>query len=248
MSVVVSRNSSIPCEKESLFSTVENNQTNVLIKIFEGERQLTEHNHLLGTFELIGIQRVMKGIPKIHVKFKVDVNGILDIHAYDENSNTSEKITISRKDKLNEDEIKRMIDDSKKYEAIDKIKKETIECKNSFEKYLYSRKDIINNPDNFTILSSDDKNDANELIQKTLNWLNDGGIDYNDICNCKLSVDYYLKPIINKIYERQINFNKKMNDKANSISIKKYKIKLKNIKLNIKYKIKLKIFNKKILN
>lgn len=89
MATIIPRNSAIPCEKSSMFSTIEDNQSTVLVQVYEGERQFTKDNHRLGTFELTGIPKAIRGVPKIEVTFKMDANGILSVTAFEKASQIS---------------------------------------------------------------------------------------------------------------------------------------------------------------
>jgi heat shock protein 1/8 len=213
MSTIIPRNSSIPTEKSSMFSTVEDNQTCVLVQVYEGERKFTKDNHKLGTFELTGIPKAIRGVPKIEVTFKIDANGILNVTAFEKDSQICQEVTITRDSgRLSEDEIQQMIEDAEKFKAVDELKKETIESKNAFEKYLYTSQNTINDTEYQDALTVDERSYANQLILNTFDWLQ--ALDPNtdepierskeEILDCKKSVEYYLKPLVNKVYARQI--------------------------------------------
>lgn len=147
MSTMIKRNTSIPCEKEEIFSTFSDNQPGVTIKVFEGERAMTKDNNILGVFELMGIPPMPRGTPKIRVKFKVDANGIMKISALDETSGRSSNIVIeNKKGRLNEDEISRMVKDSELYADQDKRVKERIESRNLLENYVSTIRKTIDEP------------------------------------------------------------------------------------------------------
>lgn len=110
MSVIVSRNSSIPCEYTSYYTTIENNQEEVELKIYQGERQLTSDCRLLGTFQLKGIPQMVRGIPKIKVIFKIDSDGILSVQATEEISGINQQVVVGLDStRLTESEIERLI-------------------------------------------------------------------------------------------------------------------------------------------
>uniref|UniRef100_A0A6C0BK56 Uncharacterized protein n=1 Tax=viral metagenome TaxID=1070528 RepID=A0A6C0BK56_9ZZZZ len=214
MANIIPRNSSIPCEKSSLFSTVEDNQQTVLVQVFEGERKFTKDNHKLGTFELTGIPKAMRGVPKIEVSFKMDANGILSVTAFEKTSQISQTVTISKESgRLTEEEIQQMVEDAEKYRGADEVKKEAIEFHNSFEKYLRTSQTTINDPEYQDSLTLDDRSYANQLILNTLDWLNATDPTTGEPCDrkkeelidCKQSVEFYLKPLVNKVYARQIS-------------------------------------------
>merc|ERR1711998_50726 len=115
-------NSVIPAKKTDEFTTVEDQQTTVKIKVYEGERSIARHNHLLGEFDLTGITPAKKGVPKIMLTYDIDQNGILKVDAVDKASGSSNKITITADQKrLSEDQISQMINDAKAAAAEDKL-------------------------------------------------------------------------------------------------------------------------------
>ena len=129
--ILIKRNTSIPTKKEQLFSTFENNQPAATIKIYEGERQLTKDNRLLGQFILKKIPPAPKGVPKIKITYDIDVNGILLVTAVIEGSDKIQKLKIdSNRGTLTEDEIKKMVDDAEKYKEFDELEKLRIMNKN----------------------------------------------------------------------------------------------------------------------
>ena len=228
MAPIITRNSTIPCEKSSMFSTVEDNQSIVMVKVFEGERKFTKDNHLLGTFELKGIPKAIRGVPKIEVTFKMDANGILSVIAFEKGSQVTQSVTITKESgRLSEEEIQRMVDDAEKYKGADEIKKDIVEYRNSFEKYLRASQTTINNAEYQEALTIDERSYANQLILNTLDWLlatdsNTGEIierKKEEIADCKQSVEYYLKPIINKVYARQLMAPEDDSGPKNSVQI-----------------------------
>jgi len=214
MATIIPRNSSIPCEKASMFSTVEDNQSTVLVQVYEGERKFTKDNHLLGTFELSGIPKAIRGVPKIEVTFKMDANGILNVTAFEKDSQISHQVTISKESgRLTEEEIQRMVEDAEKFKASDELRKEAVEYRNAFEKYLRTSQVTVNDSEYEEALTIEERSYANQLILNTLDWL--AAVDPNtgepverkkeEITDCKQSVEYYLKPLVNKVYARQIS-------------------------------------------
>lgn len=214
MATIIPRNSTIPCEKSSMFSTVEDNQSVVLVQVYEGERKFTKDNHLLGTFELKGIPKAIRGVPKIEVTFKMDANGILSVTAFEKDSQVTQTVTITKESgRLTEEEIQKMVEDADRYRGVDELKKEVVEYRNSFEKYLRMSQTTVNDTDYQDALTIDERSYANQLILNTLDWLNTTDPNTNElverkkdeIIDCKQSVEFYLKPLVNKVYARQLS-------------------------------------------
>jgi L1 cell adhesion molecule like protein len=146
MAKMIKRNQTIPCSVEEVFSTFTDNQPAVTIKVFEGERELTKDNNLLGTFELSGIPPLPKGMPRIKVTFTVDANGIMSVQAIEESTGKENKIIIeNRKDRLQKEQIQDMINDANRYAELDKMIKEKIEARNSLDNYISSLKRTVDN-------------------------------------------------------------------------------------------------------
>ncbi|KAN0021550.1 hypothetical protein ACTFIU_010157 [Dictyostelium citrinum] len=128
MTTLVERNTLFSCRKKQIFSTQNDNQTNVLIKIYEGERALTKFNNLIGTIELTGIQPAPRGTPQIQVTFDVNMDGLLTVTAQDKTTKKVEIITITNtKDRLSKADIENMIEDGEKFKQQDQQQKENIQ-------------------------------------------------------------------------------------------------------------------------
>jgi chaperone protein DnaK len=143
MTVLIERNSKIPTSKSQIFSTHQDQQTQVNIQVFEGERPMTADNHLLGSFTLDGIKPAPRGQAQIEVTFDIDANGILQVSAEDKDSGSSEAVTItSEKGRLSDEEIQRMLKEAEEMAEEDRITKERVVAKTQLESQAYDVKNL----------------------------------------------------------------------------------------------------------
>lgn len=140
---LIERNTTIPTRKSQIFSTAADGQTSVEIHVVQGERALAKDNFTLGRFQLTGIPPAPRGIPQIEVTFDIDANGIIHVSAKDLGTGNEQAITIKGDKKLSEDDIKRMMDEAKKFEADDQKKKEDIELRNNADIAIFSAEKLL---------------------------------------------------------------------------------------------------------
>lgn len=159
---IIERNSTIPTKKSQVFSTAENNQTAVDIKVVQGEREMASDNKVLGEFRLSGIPAAPRGIPQIEVSFDIDANGIVHVSAKDKKTNIEQKITISNSSGLSKEEIERMIKEAEENREADKAKRELIEKKNQLESLCFELEKQVNENQNF--ISEEIKQEANTFV------------------------------------------------------------------------------------
>src|ERR1700761_9301736 len=137
MTKLIERNTTIPTRKSEVFSTAEDNQMAVDIKVLQGERELARDNRTLGHFRLEGIRPAPRGVPQIEVTFDIDANGILTVAAKDKETGKEQKITISGSTQLSKEEIDRMINDAQAHADEDKRRREEVEVRNTADSTAY---------------------------------------------------------------------------------------------------------------
>ena len=142
-SKLIEKNTTIPVKKNQIFSTADNNQTAVTIKVGQGERELAEYNKVLGLFNLEGIPPAPRGVPQIDVTFDIDANGILSVSAQDKGTGKQQKITIQANSGLSEAEIEQMVRDAEANADSDKKRRSLIEARNSAESQVNSMRDEL---------------------------------------------------------------------------------------------------------
>jgi len=164
MTKLIQKNTTIPTKNSQVFSTAEDNQPAVTIKVYQGERELVQHNKLLGEFNLEGIQPARRGVPQVEVTLDVDANGILKVSAKDKNTGKENKITIKSDSGLSKEQIEEMIHDAEANADADKKQRELIEVRNQADAVIHKVKTDMKEVEDK--LTEDQKKQINDKISE----------------------------------------------------------------------------------
>ena len=174
---LIDRNTTIPTKKAQVFSTADDNQSAVTIRVFQGEREMANDNKILGQFNLEDIPPAPRGMPQIEVEFDIDANGIVNVSARDKATGKEQKITIQASGGLSDEDVEKMVKDAESHAEEDKKKKEAVEAKNQADSLIFAtEKSLSEHGDK---ISEDDKKAIEDSVADLKSSLE--GDDLEDI-------------------------------------------------------------------
>lgn len=209
--ILIKRNESIPAKKERVYITTEDRQTSIEVKVYEGERDFTEHNHQLAAFDLTGIPPAPRGVAKIKITFIIDENGVLTVIAEDKDTGNVAQAEIGKDNsRLTPEEVERMLQEADLYRSEDKLRKQSMIARNHMEKFMNDVLELINHPDlkldeeGKPLLTEDQMAYVNQYIINSTEWLvvnKDAPRETIEMAH--QTVEKKLNKVLNRVYTRK---------------------------------------------
>jgi molecular chaperone DnaK len=198
LTVLIERNTTIPTSKSQVFSTAADNQPAVDLHVLQGERPMANQNKTLGRFQLMDIPPARRGIPQIEVKFDIDANGIVNVHAKDLGTGKVQSIVIQNDTGLSDEDIEKLIKEAEENADADKLLKDTADLRNEADQMIFATNKALE--DLKETVTEEQKTQANDLIEQLKKALE--GTDFEDIKTKKEALEKLAQELATKAYEQ----------------------------------------------
>jgi molecular chaperone DnaK len=197
---LIEKNTTIPTRKSEIFTTAQDNQSQVEIHVLQGERDIAAHNKSLGRFHLTGIPPAPRGVPQVEVTFDIDSNGILHVSAEDKGTGEKQEIEITGSTNLSEDEVEKMKEDAEKHAEEDKRRKELVETRNGAEQLIFQTEELVEKHEDKI---SDEEKEEIESAKENLEKVKDESEDADEIRDAMEKLTQASQTISQHLYEQQ---------------------------------------------
>lgn len=200
MTVMIEANTTIPTQKKNIFTTAVDNQPSVSIRVFQGERQFTRDNKLIGNFELGGILPAKRGVPQIEVTFDIDASGILKVSAKDLGTNKENNITITSSNSMPKEEVERIKAEAEAHKAEDAKKKADLDKLNSYEHYAYAVQNVLDDETMKDKITEEQRKQLTEGVEKVLDAIKEK--DSKKAESAQKELEGVFGPIASELYKQ----------------------------------------------